>query len=59
MGTGMGDMILAGSRNPDLSWEFLKWWMSADVQSAFAKEMETILGPAAKQPTANMEASSA
>lgn len=56
VGTGMGDMILAGSRNPDLSWEFLKWWMSADVQSAFAKEMETILGPAAKQPTANMEA---
>ena len=56
VGTGMNDMILTTSKKQDLGWEFLKWWTSADIQSKFAKEMETVLGPAAKQPTANMEA---
>lgn len=56
VGTGMNDMILTTSKQQALGWEFLKWWTSADIQSKFAKEMETVLGPAAKQPTANMEA---
>lgn len=52
----MGDMILTGAKDKELAWEFLKWWMRADTQSTFAKDMETVLGPAGKQPTANMEA---
>lgn len=56
VGTGMGDMILTGAKDKELAWEFLKWWMRADTQSTFAKDMETVLGPAGKQPTANMEA---
>ncbi len=38
------------------AWSFMQWWMSADVQSSFGNEMVALLGPSAKQATANMEA---
>ncbi|HIW73409.1 MAG TPA: extracellular solute-binding protein [Firmicutes bacterium] len=56
VGTGTAAMILSTSRQPQKSWEFLKWYLSSDVQSSFAVEMESLLGPAAKYATANMEA---
>ena len=34
----------------------MQWWMSAEVQTAFGNEMIALLGPSAKQATANMEA---
>jgi len=40
----------------DKGWEFMKWWTSADTQTQFGVEMESLLGPAAKYNTANMEA---
>lgn len=56
VGTGTNAMIIRSGGDTQLAWEFLKWWMSADVQSEFAVNMESVLGPAAKQPTANLEA---
>ncbi len=38
------------------AWTFMQWWMSADVQTSYGNEMIALLGPSAKQPTANMEA---
>jgi ABC-type glycerol-3-phosphate transport system substrate-binding protein len=38
------------------SWEFLKWWTSAETQIAFGREMESLMGSAARIPTANLEA---
>ena len=38
------------------AWTFMQWWMSADVQTSFGNEMIALLGPSAKQATANMEA---
>ena len=38
------------------SWEFLKWWVSADVQVRFGREMEALLGSSARYATANKEA---
>lgn len=38
------------------AWTYMQWWMSADVQSSFGNEMIALLGPSAKQATANMEA---
>lgn len=35
------------------SWEFLKWWASADTQVRFGQEMESILGASARYATAN------
>jgi len=38
------------------SWEFLKWWVSADTQVRFGQEMESILGASARYATANKDA---
>jgi ABC-type glycerol-3-phosphate transport system substrate-binding protein len=35
------------------SWEFMKWWTSTETQVQFGREMEGILGPAARHNTAN------
>ena len=38
------------------AWEFMKWWVSADSQVRFGREMESILGASARYQTANQEA---
>ena len=56
VGTGTNIMILSGCKNIQAAWKFLKWWTDTDAQSIFGIEMESTLGTAAKQPTANIEA---
>lgn len=51
-----GSMILKQTKYPDESWEFLKWWSHVDTQVRFGREMEGILGAAARYPTANKAA---
>ena len=38
------------------AWEFMKWWVSADAQTRFGREMESILGASARYQTANQDA---
>jgi len=38
------------------AWEFMKWWTDREAQVRFAREMESLMGAAARFPTANMEA---
>ena len=38
------------------AWEFMKWWISADAQVRFGREMEAILGSSARYQTANQVA---
>jgi len=38
------------------AWEFMKWFVSADTQSRYAKELTAIQGVVAKHPTANKQA---
>lgn len=38
------------------SWEFMKWWVSADAQVRFGREIESILGSSARYTTANRDA---
>jgi ABC-type glycerol-3-phosphate transport system substrate-binding protein len=54
--TTTGAMIMDQSAKKDASWEYLKWWTSTDVQVQFGREMEGILGAAARYPTANVDA---
>lgn len=54
--TGTAIMMLNGVKDEKAAWEFMKWWTSADAQSRFAIEMESILGQSAKHATANIEA---
>ncbi len=51
-----GVMIMDQSTKKDASWEYLKWWTSTEIQVQFGREMEGILGAAARYPTANVEA---
>ncbi|MGN6714206.1 extracellular solute-binding protein [Anaerocolumna jejuensis] len=55
-GTGTASVIMKASKDKEASWEFLKWWLSADVQTQYGREMEALLGSAARYPTANVEA---
>ncbi|MBS4201956.1 extracellular solute-binding protein [Bacillus sp. FJAT-49732] len=52
---GTSAIIMEQSKNKDASWEFLKWWTSKDVQVRFGREMEGLMGAAARYPTANIE----
>jgi len=49
-------MMLENSSNKDAAWEFMKWWTSKDVQIQYGREMEGLMGEAARYPTANIEA---
>lgn len=55
-GGGTGSVILNQSKHKEAAWEFLKWWTSADVQYRYSTEIESILGAAERQTTANVEA---
>lgn len=54
--TGLASMIMADTEYPQECWEFLKWWTSAETQTLYDKEMESLMGSAARVPTANKEA---
>lgn len=55
--TTMMMMRSVDDRNNALAaYTFMQWWSSAEVQSGFGNEMEALLGPSAKQNTANIDA---
>ncbi|GAE32179.1 N-acetyl-D-glucosamine ABC transport system [Halalkalibacter hemicellulosilyticusJCM 9152] len=49
-------VMLENAEDKDASWEFLKWWTDKETQIHFGREMESLLGEAARYPTANIEA---
>lgn len=56
VGGGSAVMIMANTKDKQSSWDFVQWWLSADNQSRYATELESVLGAAAKHPTANINA---
>jgi ABC-type glycerol-3-phosphate transport system substrate-binding protein len=54
--TGLASMIMADTEEKEACWEFLKWWTSAEVQTLYDREMESLMGSAARVATANQEA---
>ncbi|KYG34341.1 extracellular solute-binding protein [Alkalihalobacillus trypoxylicola] len=54
--SGTAAIILEQAENKEASWEFLKWWTEKDTQIRFGREMEGLMGAAARYPTANIEA---
>jgi ABC-type glycerol-3-phosphate transport system substrate-binding protein len=52
----LASMIFSNADNPEHAWEFLKWWVSADTQLRFGRELESVMGAAARYPTANFDA---
>lgn len=51
-----GTMMLAQTKHKEASWEFIKWWTNTETQVRFGRELEGILGAAARYPTANIAA---
>lgn len=54
--SGSATVIINTTKDTGSSWEYLKWWTHAKIQSAFGRRMEALQGPAARYPTANIEA---
>ena len=48
--------VLKNEQRMSDSWEFMKWWVSTDIQLRFGREMEALLGSSARYATANVEA---
>ncbi len=55
-GGGTGAVILSKSKHKEAAWEFIKWWTSEDIQYRYGNEIENILGPAARNPSATVAA---
>jgi len=55
-GSGSAAVMMSSTEHPEQVWKFLSWWTSADTQVRFGREMESLMGPAARVPTANQEA---
>ncbi|WP_212940440.1 extracellular solute-binding protein [Paenibacillus antibioticophila] len=54
--SGTGLIMLKGIEDEEAGWEFMKWWTSEEIQTRFGREMEGLMGAAARYPTANINA---
>lgn len=54
--TGTGSVMMEASKEKKASWEFLKWWTSAEIQTQYGRELEGLMGASARYQTANIEA---
>ena len=50
------DMIMSQSKYKDECWKFIKWWLDAETQVEFARDVEAMIGTSAKWNPANMNA---
>ena len=55
-GSGTGCSILETSENQLEAWTFLKWWTSAETQSRYNTNVESIIGTISRITTANLKA---
>jgi ABC-type glycerol-3-phosphate transport system substrate-binding protein len=49
-------MMLENAGNKEAAWKFMKWWTDESTQIEYGREMEGLMGAAARYPTANIEA---
>ena len=52
----VGIMIMRDAENINDAWKYIKWWVSAEVQSRYGNEQVATIGTAAKYNTANISA---
>lgn len=48
-------IMMKAAKNKDAAWKFMKWWLDTDTQTQYANSLESIMGSAARYPTANIE----
>lgn len=49
-------VILDTSNQKEEAWQFLKWWMSEEIQTSYGNEVENVLGVSGRVATANIKA---
>lgn len=54
--SGMSMMMMGTARQPYEAWAFMDWFTDSDTQVNYAREIEAILGAAARHNTANVAA---
>ena len=52
---GSGAIIFNKVKNPDNAWKFVKWFSSTDVQTAYGKSLEGLLGQMGRYEAANID----
>ena len=55
-GSAQTGIIFRNTEQPEAAWEFLKWWMSSETQSAFQEQLLLSYGPEYLWFSANQEA---
>lgn len=55
-GGGTGCAIVKKTEHPEEAWKFLKWWTSAETQTRFCNNVESVLGTLGRVATSNVEA---
>ena len=55
-GGGTGCAIINKTNRKNASWEFLKWWTSAETQARYSNNVESILGRLGRIHTSNVKA---
>lgn len=55
-GSGSGAGIVKASTKHKEAWEFLKWWTSAEIQTRYSNNVESILGLLGRSTPSNVEA---
>ncbi len=55
-GSGSGAAIVKRSPNKDAAWNFLKWWTSAETQTRYSNNVESVIGMLGRVGTSNVEA---
>lgn len=53
--SGSAMIMFKKIKNPEDGWEFMKWWTRSDIQLKYATQLETLMGPAARLGTANVD----
>ncbi|HQO13291.1 MAG TPA: extracellular solute-binding protein, partial [Petrotogaceae bacterium] len=55
-GSAQACMIFKNTKNPESSWEFIKWWMSQETQSSFGYQVQALYGKEYMYNSANLRA---
>ena len=55
-GSGTGCSIIKASNKEEQAWQFLKWWTSAETQTRYNNNLQSILGMIGRTAVSNVEA---
>jgi ABC-type glycerol-3-phosphate transport system substrate-binding protein len=53
---GNAVVMMQNAEDKLAAWDFMKWWTDVDTQVQFGLQMESLMGAAARHPTANIQA---